>query len=103
MSVDIPANRVGGYGAGRALSKRRAAIGVLAVKATCFAGRSAYASRTLTAPRADGCWPPCSFGERSRPNRPHRAPKEHGRQNATSTRRSHREAAVAKRRNGEAA
>jgi hypothetical protein len=40
---------------------RRAAIAVLDVKVK---PPSAVASRTLTAPRGDGVWPPCSFGAR---------------------------------------
>jgi hypothetical protein len=48
------------------------------------------ASRALTAPRGAGCWPPCSFGERSGP-RPRSFTKRTWMQNAAPTRRSHSE------------
>jgi len=62
--------------------------------------RYAVASRTLTAPRGDGCWQPCRFGER----RGHWAAivtKATWMQNAALTRRSHPEGTGAQRRNDE--
>jgi hypothetical protein len=95
-----------GDGRQRPSGPSSAAIGVLAVKLPWPVERRASLDALwrllrfatplrVTAPRADGCRPPCSLVSDDGRLAASRT-KEHGWQNATSTRRSHREAAGTK-------